>query len=76
MSWETVSAAIRFWPDGDGWNTNGTNSGSPFNAAQRSQILGLIQQLYFGSSYAQALLGVTVTVHSVANYRGRPFIMN
>jgi hypothetical protein len=38
MSWETVSAAIKFWPDGDGWNTGGTNSGIPFTAAQQSQI--------------------------------------
>jgi hypothetical protein len=43
MSWEAVSAAIWFWPDGDGWNTNGTNSGVPFTADQKNQILGLIQ---------------------------------
>src|SRR5882724_5666290 len=73
MSWESVSAAIRFWPNGDGWNTGGTNSGIPFTAAQQNQILGLLQQLYFGPSYAQALLeGGTSGGHFISLYQTIP----
>jgi hypothetical protein len=84
MSWETVSAAIRFWPNGDGWNTGGTNSGIAFTATQQSQILGLLQRLYFGLHHtrrrfwrvepagATSQSSISEFVHAGAGSRSRP----
>jgi hypothetical protein len=59
MSWETVNLAIRFWSPEDTWgldpNTS-PNSQVPFTPDDQNQIRTLLQQLYVGSSYAQALL--------------------
>ncbi|MGY3448401.1 calcium-binding protein [Bradyrhizobium sp. USDA 4353] len=56
MSWQTVRAAITFWPNGDGWSTGGTNSGIPFSGSERDRIYALLEQLYVGSTYARDLL--------------------
>lgn len=57
MSWETVSAAIRFWTGpSDTWDGPSQNAGVPFTEADQVKIRSLVKQLYDGSSYAQALL--------------------
>jgi hypothetical protein len=53
MSWETVSAAIPFWPDGDNWQTNGT---SP-----QEQICGDQRKFRMSASLIRATLAHHIT---------------
>lgn len=67
MSWETVKLAIRFWSPEDTWNSP-ANSEIEFTPDEQNEIRQSLQQLYVGSSYAQALLEGAVSGGQYINF--------